>query len=102
MFPESRISVYMGNVMGEDIWFYLNGEYHIESYQIGSSVTSSGQDQVEMKDWRVVFGCRKSTPVASGFFEAGWVLGRKVDFRSNSAADFDVATGFISRIGVRF
>lgn len=102
MFPESRISVYMGNVMGEDVWFYLNGEYHIESYQIGSNVTSSGQDQVEMKDWRVVFGCRKSTPVASGFFEAGWVLGRKVDFRSNSAADFDVATGFISRIGVRF
>lgn len=100
MFPESRISVYMGNFGGEDVWFYVNGEYHIESYQIGTTSSPGGRGQIEMEDWRIVFGCRKSSPVATGFCEAGWVFGRKAELRHGP--DFDINTGFIGRLGFRF
>ncbi len=115
MWPKSRIQYYCGNYMGEDVWLYVNGEYHIESYQIGSStfvedtpvprpptggMVVSRTDQVELEDYRILIGLRKSNPIMSGFIEGGWVFGRRVDQRFGP--DFHVSSGFIGRIGIRF
>jgi hypothetical protein len=100
MWPQSRIQYYLGNHMGEDVWIYANGEYHIESYQIGTTSVPAGEDQIELEDYRVLIGLRKSNPIASGFLEAGWVFGRKVDLRAGG--DFDISSGFIARVGLRF
>lgn len=109
MWPQSRIQYYWGNHMGEDVWLYVNGEYHIESYQIGSSVfdpaapapgIASRADQVEFEDYRILIGLRKSNPIMSGFIEGGWVFGRHVNQRFGP--DFQVNSGFIGRIGIRF
>ena len=77
-------------------------EYHIESYQIGTSSVTAGKDQIELEDYRLMIGLRKSNPIVSGFIEGGWVFGRKVDFRSDSVNDFSISSGFIGRIGIRF
>ncbi len=109
MWPQSRIQYYCGNYMGEDVWLYVNGEYHVESYQIGSSEfvavpppndIVSRTDQVELEDYRILIGLRKSSPIMSGFIEGGWVFGRRVDQRFGP--DFHVSSGFIGRVGIRF
>lgn len=102
MWPQSRIQYYCGNYMGEDVWLYASGEYHIESYQIGTKSVASGQDQIELEDYRIMLGMRKSNPICSGFIEGGWVFGRKADFRSDSVNDFSIHSGFIGRVGFRF
>ena len=102
MWPQSRIQYYCGNYMGEDVWLYASSEYHIESYQIGTTSVAAGTDQIELEDYRVMLGMRKSNPIMSGFIEGGWVFGRKVDFRSDSINDFRFSSGFIGRIGVKF
>ena len=110
MWPQSRIQYYCGNYMGEDVWLYASGEYHIESYQIASSTfvppppmggtVANRVDQVELEDYRILIGLRKSNPIVSGFIEGGWVFGRRVDQRFGP--DFNINTGFIGRIGIRF
>jgi hypothetical protein len=110
MWPQSRIQYYCGNYMGEDVWLYATGEYHIESYQIGSSTfvppppvggtIVNRVDQVELEDYRILIGLRKNNPIVSGFIEGGWVFGRRVDQRFGP--DFSINTGFIGRIGIRF
>lgn len=114
MWPHSRIQYYCGNYMGEDVWLYATGEYHIESYEIGSSTfvpdnplvaapggtVVSRTDQVELEDYRILIGLRKSSPMASGFIEGGWVFGRDVDQRFGPS--FGINSGFIGRIGIRF
>ena len=111
MWPQSRIQYYCGNYMGEDVWLYASGEYHVESYQIGSSTFTpppplpggtvvSRVDQVELEDYRILIGLRKSNPIVSGFIEGGWVFGRRVDQRFGP--DFSINSGFIGRIGIRF
>ena len=57
-------------------------------------------DQVELEDYRILIGLRKSNPIASGFIEGGWVFGRRVDQRFGP--DFSINSGFIGRIGIRF
>lgn len=102
MWPQGRIQYYCGNHMGEDVWLYVSSEYHIESYQISTTSVAAGRDQIELEDYRIMIGLRKSSPMVSGFIEGGWVFGRKVDFRSDSINDFSISSGFIGRIGVKF
>lgn len=102
MWPQGRIQYYCGNHMGEDVWLYVSSEYHIEAYQIGTTSVAAGKDQIELEDYRIMIGMRKSNPIMSGFIEGGWVFGRKVDFRSDSINDFSISSGFIGRIGVKF
>ncbi len=100
MWPQSRIQWYMGNIMGEDVWLYASGEYHVESYQISTSSAPAGKDQIELEDYRILLGVRKSNRWASGFIEGGWVFGRHDVMRTGP--DFSVSSGFIGRIGLRF
>ena len=102
MWPQSRIQYYLGNHWGEDMWLYASGEYHIESYQIGTTASPTGRDQIELEDYRIMLGLRKSNPIASGFIEGGWVFGRKTDLRFASGSDFSISSGAVIRVGLRF
>jgi hypothetical protein len=100
MWPQSRIQWFVGNIMGESVWLYASGEYHVESYQISTSVVAAGKDQIELEDYRMLLGVRKSNQWGSGFIEGGWVFGRHNEMRAGP--DFSVSSGFIGRIGLRF
>lgn len=102
MWPQSRIQYYLGNHFGEDMWLYATGEYHIESYEIGTTSSPTGRDQIELEDYRILLGLRKSNPIASGFIEGGWVFGRKGDLRVSPGSDFSISSGAIVRVGLRF
>jgi len=98
LFPESRISFFLGNPYGYAQWLYLKGEYHIEAYQI----KENRRDQVELEDYRMLFGLRSEMAGLASHIEVGWVFSRDVDFASSSAAGFDPQTGFIVRGGWQY
>jgi hypothetical protein len=100
LFPESRISYLLGQPYGFATWFYARGEYHSEAYEIMAPITG-GREQVEITDWRILMGFRFDNGWVSSFIEAGWVFNRDVDYRY-ATPDFDVRSGFIGRIGLRF
>lgn len=97
-FPEAQISMFVGNELGSAKWLYLRGEYHVESYAIEGM---SGRDQVEIKDYRILFGTKMDTGRYNWHLEGGWVFDRDVRFR-NSTSNFDITTGFITQFGVEF
>ena len=99
MFPESRISHFIGTPLGIPAWAYVRGEYHVEAYEIDRE-TINDQGEVELIDWRVLIGLRTDSGGVGAFAEAGWVFGRHVNF--NTTPGFDVSSGFIARAGVRF
>ncbi len=100
LYPESRISVFLGNYWGWSYWLYARGEYHIEAYQIQNELTGV-RDQVELEDYRIVFGLRTDAYGVSSYVEVGWVLGRDIDY-DVSKATFHPGTSFIVRGGLRF
>lgn len=103
VFPSPEISCFIGTLWGAPQWWYLAGEYHVEAYQTESNLAGVGVDQMEIEDWRVVTGIRSETFGYSSFVEAGWVFGRNVKYaRSLAPSEFDISSGFIARVGLRF
>ncbi len=103
MFPESRISVFLGEFNGVSQWFYAKGEYHVEAYEIAATARGVAQrEQIELEDYRLLLGMRFEAPHVAGFIEGGWVFSRNVEFLRNSAPDFGLSSGFIGRVGLRF
>ena len=100
LFPESRISYYLGDPYGFKTWLYTRGEFHSEAYEYRQEITGM-REQVQLDDWRILIGYRFDNGWVSSFIEAGWVFGRDVDFRSVTPG-FRVSSGFIGRFGVRF
>ena len=100
VFPEPRVSYFMGNVLGFSTWAYARGEWHIEAYELQLQTTRA-RERVELEDWRVLLGIRKTNGWISEFYEAGWVFGRKVDY-AKGATGFDVSSGFIVRGGIQY
>lgn len=98
LYPESRVSYLLGNPWGLATWLYARGEYHIEAYEVK---LPSGQEQVELEDWRILMGLRFDNGFTSCFVEAGWVFGRDVEFK-NATPGFSPDTGFIARLGIRY
>lgn len=99
MFPESRASRFLGTPMGVPTWIYARAEYHIEAYQIHRERLGR-PGEVELIDWRFLAGFRTDTGYVGSFLEAGWVVGRHVNF--DTTPGFDVSSGFITRAGLRF
>ena len=100
LFPKGRISYFLGNPWGFNTWAYVRSEYHIEAYEIQLETTGR-REQVELEDWRILFGFRFDNSLVSCFWEAGWVFGRDVNYL-NATPGFDVSSGFITRLGLRF
>ncbi len=99
IFPEPRISVFLGNVWGAATWFYARAAYNVEAYEI--QARGGGREQVELEDWRATLGFRQDNGYTTAFIEAGWAFGRDVDF-DNGTRGFSIDTGFIARAGLRF
>jgi len=100
VFPDPRVSYYLGNPFGFDSWFYTRGQYNVESYEIQLQTTGR-REEIEFSDWRILMGFRNDTGYVGSFIEAGWIFGRDVDFR-NGTPGFDISTGFILRGGLRY
>jgi hypothetical protein len=102
MFPESRISHYIGNYFSDDKWVYASAGFHVESYQVEIDYPGFSRDeQIELSDWRAVIGLRSENDYISTFIEGGVVFDREVEFR-HGTQDFDIDSGFILRGGLRF
>ena len=100
LFPKPRVSLFLGTPNGVATWAYIQGEYHVESYEMEMSPPGS-RDQVQFTDWRLMGGFRFEAGWLTTFIEAGGVFGRDVEFRRNGQ-DFDIDPGFIMRAGLRY
>ena len=100
MYPESRVSYFLGNYWGYSQWLYARGEYHIEAYQVSNELAGV-RDQVELEDYRILIGLRTEIAGVSTYAEAGWVFARDIDFKVTQAS-FDPRTAFIMRLGLRY
>lgn len=100
VFPQPRVSVFIGNPWGIATWLYLSGEYHVESYQIELQPVGA-REKIQIADWRAMLGLRSDNGFVSTFIEAGWVFDRQVEFKYTTP-DFDIDSGFIGRAGIRY
>jgi hypothetical protein len=102
MFPETRVSHYLGNYFSDDKWIYASVGFHVESYQIELQYPGySKGEQIEISDYRAVIGLRSENDYLSTFIEGGIVFDRQVDFLRGTPG-FDISNGFIIRGGFRF
>lgn len=101
LFPKARVSVFLGNTWGAATWLYGSFEYNVEAYQIVIDNLAS-QDKVEFRDLRALIGLRFDNGAVQSFIEGGWVFNREVEFNRNPNLNFDLDTGFIGRLGIRF
>lgn len=101
MFPKARISYFVGNWWGAATWLYGAFEYNVEAYQIGLIGPDGEREKIQIADYRAVIGLRTENMGVTGFIEGGWVFERKVDF-AHGTPDFDIGTGAIARMGLRF
>lgn len=102
LFPESQVSYFLGCWGNLPCWIYATAEYHVEAYQIRTDHGSRDREQIQLEDWRVMIGLRKEHGGILAFIEGGWVLGREVRFRYDTASDFNIADGGMIRAGLRF
>lgn len=100
LFPQSRISVLLGNFGYGGVWLYGSAEYHSEAYQVSIRPLQE-RDRVELTDYRFLVGLRNDNGFTSSFIEGGWIMDRQVNFMKKSA-DFDIADGWMIRAGIRF
>jgi len=99
VFPDPRISYFIGHIWNKPTWVYARAEYNVEAYEV--EVPAGRGNQVELEDWRVLIGARKEQGWGDTFLEAGWVFDRSVEY-AGPAPGFDVQDAFIFRGGVRF
>lgn len=102
MFPEARVSLFLGNEAMWSKWAYVRGEYHVEAYGVDRSLGGvSADDQVQISDYRILAGLKMDGGLYNWFFEGGWVFDRQVEFDSGIAG-YDLNSGFIGQIGLRY
>ena len=100
MYPETTISLFLGNEPMWAKWMYFRVEHHVEAYDV--EIAGGGSDQVELNDWRAMLGFRMDAGTYSWIIEGGWVFDRDVDFGIAANTDFAPESGFIGRIGWRY
>lgn len=100
LFPEPRISVFLGTPFAVPTWLYVRGEYHVESYAIELGPPSPTNAKIQIEDWRVLAGWRVETGAVTTFAELGWVFER--DFKLDTKVKGQLHSGLIGRVGVRF
>jgi hypothetical protein len=101
LFPKSRISYFLGNVWGAAAWVYGSLEYNVEAYQIYVPTPVGLDEKVQISDYRALFGLRSEGGGVTGFVEVGWAFAREAKFEHGTPG-FDINTGFVGRLGLRF
>lgn len=97
-FPKTRISYYVGEILGETHWLYVGNEYHVDSFQLNA--TGGQVDQVQVADFRATLGVMSETSRYTKYVEVGWVYDRRVKFIQRK--DFTVGDALMIRAGIRF
>lgn len=101
MFPKTRVSYFLGNALGVATWVYWGLEYNVEAYQIELLGPTGQEEKIQLRDYRSTFGLRGEAWGVTGFVEVGWVFAREAEFL-HGTPDFNINTGFIGRLGLRF
>jgi hypothetical protein len=101
MYPEARISLFLGNEPYWAKWMYIRGEYHVEAFEV-TTATAPRRDQVELEDWRVLLGFKMDAGYYNWFIEGGWVFDREIDYQSAAHTSVSPSTGFIMQMGWRY
>ncbi|MEW4489105.1 hypothetical protein AB1L42_13575 [Thalassoglobus sp. JC818] len=102
LFPTTRASVFLGTPNGVPTWMYVEGEYHVESYQTELTIAGNTSDaKVQFSDYRLVGGFRWEAGWVTTFAEGGYAFNREVKYTS-PGRDFDIDGQFIGRVGFRF
>ena len=99
VFPEPRISYFIGHLWGRPTWVYARAEYDVEAWQVESP--DGVRNQLEMSDWRLMFGARKEQSWGQTFVEIGWVFDRQIEY-AHTAPSFEFGEAFLLRGGLRF
>lgn len=98
VFPNPRISYFLGTPYGVATWVYVGAEYHVEAYYI--DLNFAGVDtRVQYSDWRLYGGMRWEAGQFVTYVEAGAAVARDVDF-DRVGDDFNVDNGFFARLGL--
>ena len=103
MYPEARVSLFLGNESYWSKWIYARAEYHVEAY--GGNRTYLGanaKDQVQIADKRILLGLKMDAGAYNWIIEGGYVFDRNVDFGSSAVPGFGLGGGFVGQIGLRY
>jgi len=103
VFPEPRISYFLGKPGGLPTWAYVRGEFHVEAYETELEYYSvyDRREKMELRDWRLAAGLRSDNGWISTFIEAGIVFDRQVSFLRDTPG-FDIGNGLFGRVGIRY
>ncbi len=102
MYPEAKVSLFLGNEAYWSKWAYVRAEYHVESYGVNRTYAGvAADDQIEVADYRVLGGFKMDTGLYSWFIEGGYVFDRQVEFDS-ATPGYSLNNGFIGQIGLRY
>lgn len=102
MYPEARVSLFLGNEAYWSKWVYVRAEYHVEAYGVNSTFAGvSSDNQVQLADKRILLGFKMDAGLYSWIIEGGWVFDRDVKF-DKSVPGFDLGDGFVGQIGLRY
>ncbi len=103
MYPEARVSLFLGNEAYWSKWIYVRAEYHVEAYGVNRTFAGiNADDQIELADKRLLLGLKMDAGMYSWVIEGGWVFDRDVEFESAAVPDFSLGNGFIGQIGLRY
>ena len=102
MYPETRVSLFLGNERLWAKWIYFRAEYHVEAWGVQRDNGGVLEDtQLEVSDYRLLGGFRMDAGFYSWFFEAGAVVDRNLEY-GTAPASTSIGSGFIGQIGLRF
>lgn len=102
MYPEAKVSLFLGNEAYWSKWVYVRAEYHVEAYGIESTyLAATTKNQIQIEDKRVLLGLKMDAGLYSWILEGGYVFDRDVKF-SNTVPGFGLGNGFVGQIGLRY
>jgi len=100
VFPNPRISYFLGTPYGVATWAYVGAEYHVEAYYVDLHFNNV-DTRVQYEDWRIYGGLRFEAGQFVTFVECGGAVGRQVKY-DKVGQGFDVNDGFFCRAGLRW
>ena len=102
MYPEAKVSLFLGNEAYWSKWVYVRAEYHVEAYGIDSTyMGATTKNQMQIADKRVLMGLKMDAGMYSWIIEGGYVFDRDVKY-SNTVPGFGLGNGFVGQIGLRY
>jgi hypothetical protein len=101
LFPRPKLAQRLTTVGNTEFWWYVAGEYGGDSWTIER--VGGLRDRFDYNDLRIIAGVEwTSFPGYRGYFEAGYVFDREVDYASNMPDFFEPDETFMLRGGLNY